>query len=604
MTRAAERAGWFGTLCLFILTWAPAAGAAAPWAGGEDEAPPPAPAAAAEPESARAQEAVAPADETYTLDIRAEEDWTTFRFEAAGVDYTTSCDPGDARHLPGELQIGSGLWITSEGIVVAGRTFSTDRLVVEELDKSKSAVHVVLRGRAPDGPSTRRGRIAAGETLHIEEDDFVRGDAICFGGDIRVSGEVNHDVVVVFGDVSVTGRGLVGGDVAAIGGRVSVHGDGRVRGEILTPRGRGISRQHRVGFDSDHWVEGSLQGTGHYNRVDGLHLNTAIRAADADSVLPTLHAAGGYAFEAERWRYSIGARQRIGDRWAVALGGSFLRRTATDDDWLSPEDETSVAALLVTEDMRDYYEEEGGRGYVTFYPAGAGEVGASYAYMQLDWMNRHPRLWSLFGGDKEFRENFSSVPAAERAARRGEFEGSLGEFCAWYAIDTRDDPIDPWEGWWGRLEYRKAGDDFRGDLDFERFTAEVRRFQPLGGRISVNARVKYGTSRGDLPLMRAFYLGGLRTVRGIDHKSLRGEEMLLGNLEYVVETGLLETRTALFLDAGRTIARDEDLFDGGEFVSAVGLRLILDEDLQVEVAKSLNDADEPVHVWAMLARTF
>ncbi len=600
-----------------------ATGAAAPGAGGEDASydEPPA-GAAADPDSAPAIGRAAPGDSAaapdsgagrigtgaYELTIEAEESWVTVRFETDDVKCVTSCDLKGVRRMAGEVQISGEMWITADGLVVRGRTYSLEGLVVEDLYRDRDLVVVVLRSRPPDGPGSRgalgRGRVGVGRPLRIDHDDFVRGDAICFGGDVTVRGEVNHDVVVIFGDACIEAGGVVGGDVAAIDGRVTVRGQGRVRGEILTLHGRRISRQYGFSFDGDEWVEHAFLGKAHYNRVDGLHLGGGVRAADADSVLPSLYAEAGYAFVAKRGRYSVGARQRIGEAWAVALGGSFLRRTATDDDWLSPEGEASLTALLVAEDLRDYYEEEGARGHVTLYPGGAGELGASYAFMELRWMDHHPLLWSLFGGGKEFRPNFSSVPDPERAAGREELAGKLGEFTGWYALDTRDDPIDPWRGWWGRLEYRQAGGDFKGDLEYKRFTAEVRRFQPLGRRIGLNARLKYGTSEGELPLMRAFYLGGLRTVRGIRHKSLRGEEMILGNLEYVVETGLLDTRTALFLDAGKTVAREADLFADGEFASAVGLRLIMDEDFQVEVAKSLNDADEPVRVWGMFSRTF
>jgi len=585
-------------LWLLALGSIAAANAAAPEAGDEDGQVEPPANPAVDPTSTGG----------FELSIEAEESWATFRFEADDVQYTTSCDLQDVRRMAGEVQISGEMWISPDSLIVAGRAYPLEGLIVDDLYRDRDVVFVVLRSRTADGLGSRsalgRGRVGVGRRLRIEVDDFVRGDAISFGGDITVQGEVNHDVVAIFGDVCIEAGGVVGGDVAAIDGRVSVRGDGRVRGEILTPRGRGISRHHRFSFDSDEWVENVFMGTAHYNRVDGLHLNAGVRAADVDSVLPSLYAEAGYAFVAERGRYLLGARQRIGDRWAVALGGSFLRRTATDDDWISPADEASLSALLVAEDMRDYYEEEGARGHVTFYPGGAGELGVSYAFMELDWMDHHPRLWSLFGGGKEFRQNFSSVPDQERAARRGEFEGKLGEFMGWYALDTRDDPADPWRGWWGRLEYRHAGGDFKGDLEYKRFIAEARRFQPLGRRVALNARVKYGVSEGELPLMRAFYLGGLRTVRGIKHKSLRGEEMILGNVEYVVETGLLDTRTALFFDVGKTVEREMDIFADGEFASAVGLRLILEEDFQVEVAKSLSDTDEPVRVWGMFARTF
>ncbi len=544
----------------------------------------------------------------YEIRIRAREDWARITIEAQDLKRSISFDLDAVRRVGEEIRI-DDLTIGPDGLVVSGRRLSLEGLRIDDLYEDDNVMHVVLRRAVRSEAGVRilaeRDRVAVGRTIRVEREDFVRGDVICFGGNIAVAGEVNHDVLALFGNVYVEDEGIVQGDVAAIDGRVRLRGDGRVRGRILTPHeSRDGRRRMRWRFDED-WSDHFLSEDIHYNRVDGLHLGAVIRAADPDSLLPQVYAGGGYAFVAKRGRYQIGLRQRVGEDWGFALGGSFYRRTATDDDWLSPKDEASAMALLVAEDFRDYYEEEGGRGHLTLYPGPAGELGASYAYLELDWMNHHPKLWSVFGWDKELRANFSSVPAPERHAVRDALPGTkLGEFTAWYQYDGRDDEIDPWRGWWGRIEYRKAGEDFKGDYDYERFTAELRRFQPLHRKIGLNARLKYGASEGTLPLMRAFYLGGLRTIRGIDHKSLRGEQMILGNVEYVVDTGLLDTRTAVFFDVGKVVGRDDDIFDDGEFSSAIGLRLILDEDLHVELAKSLDDTDESIRLWAMFARTF
>lgn len=546
--------------------------------------------------------------ETYTLTFEADGDQGTVIIEDAESATQHHFDLDDVKVSTGTLTIVDDLVVTPDGIVSNGQLYSIANLRVEEMYQDGDIVSVVLKNRmsstAARGRRNPKNWVTVAEELEVGQDDFVRGDAICFGASVVVGGEVNRNVVALFGDVTVKTDGIVRGGVVAFGGRINVRGEGAIYGDLVSSHGIRKSDRSRIRLDEDGYGLKSFDVNAHYNRADGLHLGGRFNVADPDSNFPTLYAGAGYAFEAERWRYEIGAHQRIFDEYSFAFGGSFFRQTSTDDNWLSSRWETTILALMASEDFADYYDEEGGRFYLAFNPGYYNELGASYSFSKLGWMDHHPRLWSLFGWEKEFRANFSSIPADERMESRNEFDSKLGLFTAWYTLDTRDDLDDTYSGWWGHIEYQSAGGRLKGDLDFDRFTAEVRRYQPVMYRQRLNARLKYGTSGRDLPLFREFYLGGMRTLRGLDHKSLRGEQMILGNVEYVIDFPWLTFQTALLLDVGKVVSREESIFSDGDFHSSMGIRLGFDEGLRVEVAKSLDDMDESVKLWVLFQKSF
>jgi len=545
----------------------------------------------------------------YTLAIETDERSGILTVEQDGESLSREFDLTDIRALRGKLTIPPDVEFTSDGLIIGSAIFDLQNLRVEDVyEDSDDLIGITFKHREPSKSSRRRvtsrNRIAFGEELVIDHEDFVRGDVVNFGGDIEVAGEINRNVVSIFGDVRIVSEGIVRGDVVCLDGRVYLKDEAAVYGETMAHRGVKKSRGARVRFDSDAWAPEKFDVFGYYNRVDGLFLGGKLVISDADSMLPTVFGDCGYAFESERWKYELGVHQRIFDYYSFGLGGSFYRKTMTDDEWLSPGWESTALALLVAEDFRDYYEEEGGRIYLTFNPGYYNEAGVSYQYSELDWLDHHPGLWALFGSSKDFRANFSSIESAERLERRDEFNRKLGQLTAWYILDTRDDPDFPYSGWWGHLEYQTAGDDLKGDLNFDRFTAEVRRYQPITRYQQINARIKYGTSGRDLPLFRTFYLGGMRTIRGLDHKSLRGDQMALVNLEYVIGFRHVPVRTALLFDVGKVLSRDENILSDGDFHSSIGLRFGFEEGLSLEVSKSLDDSEESVKLWVTFQKSF
>ena len=440
----------------------------------------------------------------------------------------------------------------------------------------------------------------------IDEDVLVRGDVIVFGGDAEIEGEVTRNVIACFGNVRVQGsKAIVRKDVVAIDGTVRFRGNPTVRGEVLATRGTRGGWSTRRGYHYSTGLDADLEGLASYNRVDGLYLGLLWNFKGHAEILPKVTLGGGYAFELERWRYKLGIAQKLCDS-RVTLGGHYFRETATDDDWLSDNLENSVLALVGGVDYRDYYEEEGAEGYVLINPTEDHELGCAYRFTELTWLDANPKLWSLFEAEGDFRENFSSVDPAVRAEARQQFDSDLGQLTAWYMLGSIDEEgeAEPLNGWWGRLEYQTAGRDLKGGFCFDRFTAELRCYQHLSKDQDFNVRVKYGISDGDLPLFRSFFLGGMRTVRGLEHKLRRGEQMILANAEYAFGMHHDGPDMALLFDVGKVAAAADDIFAEEGYTSSIGLRLGIDEGIQVEVAKSLDTGDADERFWVTLKRSF
>lgn len=543
------------------------------------------------------------------LTLEMEEDFGRAIVYISEMSSEFTFDPGEVEISEGRCALTPNLVITDDGITVDGVPFEFEAVRVEDVHMGSGSLISITFANARQTAAARRRAvsrnvIAVGRDVSVDPETFVRGDVLVFGGNVEIRGEVNRNVIAIFGEVFILGEGLIRGSAVAAYGKVNLLGEATLYGEVYSHEGFSKSDEARFSPDSEGWRPQNFDVDGHYNRVDGLFLAGRAYVADPDSLLPMIYAELGYAFEAERLRYDAGAHQRLFDRYSLTFGGHLFRRTSTDDDWLSPKWEATFLSLLAAEDPRDYYEEEGGEVYFTFEPGYHNEFGVSYAYTDLAWMDHHPKLFSIFGWDKEFRANFSSVPAEDRLAARDEFEGKLGAMKLWYTFDWASEEYGNDSRLWAHLEYLSAGDDLKGDHAFDRFTAEVRRYQPITLRQSVNVRLKYGIAGRDVPLFRKFYLGGWRTVRGLDHKSIYGEQMVLGNLEYVIGLPYEAFHTALLFDAGKVVSRDANIFSDGDFKSSVGLRVGLKDGLQVEVAKSLDDSDASAQIWVLFQRSF
>lgn len=102
--------------------------------------------------------------------------------------------------------------------------------------KARGPVTVDLgrRGTLQIDPDSDDGdKVMIGESLVIEKDQIVEGDAVSLGGSVTVYGHVLGDVVSVGGSVELGDSALVGGDAVSVGGGVRKSSTAIVGGETV-----------------------------------------------------------------------------------------------------------------------------------------------------------------------------------------------------------------------------------------------------------------------------------------------------------------------------------------------------------------------------------
>ncbi len=366
----------------------------------------------------------------------------------------------------------------------------------------------------------------------VDREQTVRGDLVVTSGRATIVGQVQGTVLVVRGDAVLDSASHVHGDVVSVGGRIERHPDSLVDGDMVETSIDALRNGHREWReDKDNepvyrrlrapWRGGYEEPfVVHYNRVDGSFLGPRLPRTYGDGQFFNfgLYGFGGYGFASKAWQYQLGGELHFEllDRMTIGLEAQDM--TVTEDEWIIPEDENSLAAFFIREDFRDYYRKDGFSAYVS---QRLGSLALTGAYHENDLESlKKETNWSLFGGGKRFRNN----PLID--------EGRMVSLNAGLAFDTRNHPRRPQQGWLIALQGEFSRPDYDSDFDFDRFIIDLRRYQPLNWGQNLDLRLRVGSSRGQLPSQYLFDLGGISTLRAFDFKSFTGDRMVLGNLEY------------------------------------------------------------------------
>ena len=503
-------------------------------------------------------------------------------------------------------------------VTVAGATlFDRDGLILDNVRRSYTSIHDLRMSRTnertsvtflgyPEGsPQAERrlrgNRITFNEAIVVGESDFVRGLVFTVSGDVEIYGEVNADVVSLFGDVYVGPEAVARGDVATIKGRIDVAKDASVYGGTYSGQ-RARQKYHR------RWVERrngvSDQFAASYDRVDGLYLQEGIRYDDGDSILPSAWINGGYAFASERWRFQLGLEQTLLRRFPLTLGGTYGRQLRSEDDWLIGDAENSAMALIAKEDYRDYYESEAGTIQLTARPARNLVAKLGMGHEETHWLKAHRNLWSLFGGDKKFRPNFSTVDSAFRETGIADLESrdNAALFAELEFDSRRHDDVFSASAWYLTSSIEWSSPDWKSDYDYRRYSVILRRYQQLHSRVMLLLRAAYGGSDGELPMHKRFFLGGLGTLRGFDHKEYLGTQYWMANAEYRVAFPRTDLAASLFWDLGQIA--NGPLDENAEVKHAVGVGLSVGQDFRVDVGKRLDGQGDDFEIYVRLEHVF
>jgi hypothetical protein len=244
-----------------------------------------------------------------------------------------------------------------------------------------------------------------------------------------------------------------------------------------------------------------------FNRIEGFSTGGALK-----------HTLGsGYTAELGL-RGSFADKQLNGDLTFMRsngrrnLRGTAYRRLAVSSDFGDPLSfGSSVATLLYARDEGFYHRTWGAE--VAGEPSQPG--GFSWRLFGEQQFNASvENRWSLLGGanDDRFLENV--------AAAKGWYYGGSARWRATRGLDPN--------GW--RLATDLRGEAASGETDYVRGLFEATVSRGLGP-VTASLTGAAGSSAGDLPAQRHFFLGGLQTVRGQTAGTGFGEAFWMSRLE-------------------------------------------------------------------------
>lgn len=512
----------------------------------------------------------------------------------------------DLTITPSAVTAGGRVLFDTNGAHIGDSILPFDRITDFHLTDSSEIVIIQFSTTSsatdPIAQKRRGNRITFSEPITVAAGDFVRGMVLSVTGDIRVDGEVNKDVASLFGTVSIGQAAVIRGDVATVTGGITVERKASVYGDTYNGSEEKVFRRHRLNRGA---TEFSYAPTFEYNRVDGANPNLSLRFTDTDSLLPNIWASMGYGFASTSWRVKGGIEQTIEKRHGLTFGIEGHRDLLSDDDWLLSDRENTVYALTVTEDFKDYYEEIGGSVYAKARPFRNTKVEIGYRSGITNWLPANRNLWSLFGGDKRFSENFTTLPTEFLA--EGAAAVDTGRIASVYASIEFDNRLsDPFSGsaWAMTLCGEISSPDLSSDYDFSRFTASVRRYQKVSHYSTLLVRGMIGGSEGDTPLHRTFYLGGLGTLHGYRHKELMGSRFWMLNSEFRFTLPRTDIALAAIWDVGQ-IGFHGPLDDHIEVRHSLGGAIYFGDDVRVSIARRLDGfADRNPRIFVRLEHVF
>jgi outer membrane protein assembly factor BamA len=344
-----------------------------------------------------------------------------------------------------------------------------------------------------------------------------------------------------------------------------------------------------------------------YNRVDGLFLGIQRpRRLYRRHGIFQLYGMAGIAFETNRFQYHVALERSFFPAYMqFAVGAETFDLTYSEDNWMIPSLENSLAALLIHEDYHDFYRRRGQGGFVSqqFTRNARLKVG----YYEEEHLNLLQETdWALFGGRKTFRIN----PAIEEMTLRG----ILGHF----RIDTRNRIRATRRGWLVNLVAEFFPSEFKSDSDFKRYILDIRRYQPISRGENLNIRIRAGETEGIVPIQKHFDLGGISSLRAYEFKAFTGDRMILGNIEYHVNWDRLhwypdilffdDFNFILFADAGLAwYKKDKDFRElhHSDLFSDVGIALATEDgSLRLNIAKRLDRSVDAIRVTFRISRPF
>ena len=349
-----------------------------------------------------------------------------------------------------------------------------------------------------------------------------------------------------------------------------------------------------------------------YNRVEGLFLGLRKPQNIDDRAIFDLYGHVGYGFADKRVCYQLGIQRRMLGAYGPILGMEIHDVTKTEDGWIMPTFENSLASMLIREDFQDFYREHGYSFYTNLNLSELATLQVGYHY-QSQYSLMKKTNWSVFGGDKKFRPN-PEIDEIEYSSVKAKIK-----------IDSRNSFRHPNKGWYILMSAEFAGQDFNGletGVDFDRYLLDIRRYQPITYGENLDFRIRAGSSRGVMPRQYLFDAGRFSALRGYGFKEFENfNRMVVVSVEYRLYNNhnplhdfiFSDNNLILFADGGYlwNVPDSYGFSDGfksvhwNDFYTSLGFA-ISDEDGRVRLnfAKRMDEKGKPWVVTFRINRPF
>ena len=384
-------------------------------------------------------------------------------------------------------------------------------------------------------------------------------------------------------------------------GSVAVSDDGEAEwlsapfGDVLLMhpdpwRERHSRRVHDIHMDFD------------YNRVDLVRPGLHYQAQAPQTMLPRLGARLEYATGRNRLLYGLQVEQPLLPTARFVLGVSMVRRTDHSELQQVDDLENSLALLFAREDLRDYFEREGAGAYLSWRVPDFSTVSLHGRRDRFGSLEANPNVRSWFRLQHPLRPNpqvddgvtHSASVRLERLARNSRAMRA---------------------GLYHWIELERAGGALGGDFRYTRALADLRSVLRLSPGSTLSVRAVCGSkSEGTLPRQKQFTAGGVDGLRAHAIGARRGDQLALGQAEYMVglwplaAAGMnLDLQAIAFVDAGTAWSNRDGRWDAGRqhFALDGGFGIATSEDdARIYFARDLKDPHARFVVSFRLRRPF
>lgn len=336
-----------------------------------------------------------------------------------------------------------------------------------------------------------------------------------------------------------------------------------------------------------------------YDRVDGINYSIGLAYLNEEKLHPRLRAVRGWMSAREEGTYQIDFEQPIHNQDSFSFGIQFYDKTSwsREDGEAVSDFGNNLNAFIARADQRDYFRREGVTIFASLHATPDLTFRIEHRDDALSSLETKQSVWSVFGRDDDWRENPVLMVGIQDAATP--FEGRMKSYVGSVVYDSRNRFAHA--GWLGRAFLEFSGGSVGGDYSFRKYVLEIGRLGRISETQTLDVTASWGIGSGTAyPSHKLFRLGGPGNLRGYEHDSILGKNMMFARAEYGIDVWPDPyMKVIFFYDTGSAWDSGGDI--NGDFRHDFGIGFRTDApsigSIGIDVARAATSDDSDVFVY-------